>query len=132
MRLSRRSFWLCSFALTLSSSALLWTSAQAADLGPSPTPMAGQSWTGFSLGVGGGAGFLNANVDASASRSYRVGCAGDTRDCTSGVVLRDIEQESSSSFSDLGATGGFFTLQGAYDYQFAPRWRLMQTGLISA
>ena len=122
MLLSRRSIWLCLFALTLSSPALLWTYAQAADLGPSPRPMAGQSWTGFSLGVGGGVGFLNANVDASASRSDRIGCAGDTRDCASGVVLREIEQESGSSFKDLGATGGFFTLQGAYDYQFAPRW----------
>ena len=122
MRLSRRSFWLYSFALTLSSSTPLSTFAHAADLGPSPKPALGQSWTGFSLGVGGGVGSLNANVGANASRTDDVGCVGDTRDCTSGAVLREIEQGSSSSFKDLGATGGFFTLQGAYDYQFAPRW----------
>ena len=39
-----------------------------------------------------------------------------------GAVLREIDQNYSSSFSDLGGTGGFFTVQGAYDYQFAPRW----------
>ena len=38
------------------------------------------------------------------------------------MVLREIDQKFDSSFSDLGGTGGFFTVQGAYDYQIAPRW----------
>ena len=41
---------------------------------------------------------------------------------SSGVVLREINQKFDSSFSDLGGTGGLFTVQGAYDYQIAPRW----------
>ena len=122
MRLSRRSFWLRWFAFTLASSTLVSTFAHAADLGPSPKPAPGQSWTGFSLGVGGGVGFLNANVNANASRTDDVGCAPNSGGCPSGAVLREIEQGSSSSFNDLGAAGGFFTVQGAYDYQFAARW----------
>ena len=122
MRPSRRSLWLCSLALSLSSSVLPLNYAQAADLGPSPKPAPGQSWTGFSLGAGGGAGFVNANVNSNASRTDDVGCALNSGGCPSGAVLGEIEQGASSSFNDLGATGGFFTLQGAYDYQFAPRW----------
>ena len=36
--------------------------------------------------------------------------------------LLDINQNFASRLSDLGGTGGFFTVQGAYDYQFARRW----------
>ena len=107
---------------TVGASAFLATVAQAADVGPynSPTPV--ETWTGFSVGVGGGIGFLNSDVNAKASRTDGVGCAAGAVDCPPGTVLRGIDQNYSSSFSDLGGTGGFFTVQGAYDYQFAPRW----------
>ena len=64
-----------SFVMTLGASALVATVAQAADLGPyaSPTPV--ETWTGFSVGVGGGVGFLNADINAKASRTDGVGCA---------------------------------------------------------
>jgi opacity protein-like surface antigen len=95
--------------------------AQAADFEPSPTPI--ETWTGFSLGVGGGVGSLNADVNSKASRTDGIGCVPNTDGCNRpGVVLREIDQNYDSSFSDLGGTGGFFTVQGAYDYQFAPRW----------
>lgn len=84
--------------------------------------MAGQTWTGFSVGVGGGIGFLDSNVNAKASRTDGVGCATGSVGCPTGLVLREIDQNYSSSLSELGGTGGFFTIQGAYDYQFAPRW----------
>ena len=111
-----------SLVASLGASVLFATVAQAADIGPyaSPTPV--ETWTGFSVGVGGGIGFLNSDVNAKASRTDGVGCAAGSVDCPSGTVLREIDQNYSSSFSDLGGTGGFFTVQGAYDYQFAPRW----------
>ena len=37
-------------------------------------------------------------------------------------TLLDVTQSTTSNISDLSDTGGFFTVQGAYDYQFAPRW----------
>ena len=120
----------------LGASVLFATVAQAADIGPyaSPTPV--ETWTGFSVGVGGGVGFLNSDVNAKASRTDGVGCAAGSVDCPSGTVLREIDQNYSSTFSDLGGTGGFFTVQGAYDYQFAPRWVVapssMQIGPMSA
>ena len=86
----------------------------------SPAPV--ETWTGFSVGVGGGVGFVSADVNAKASRTDGVGCAPNTVGCTPGVVLREVDQNYNSSLSDLGGTGGFFTVQGAYDYQFAPRW----------
>ena len=42
--------------------------------------------------------------------------------CDLSLDLLDINQDYASSLSDLGGTGGFFTVQGAYDYQFARRW----------
>ena len=98
------------------------TFAHAADLGPLPAQAPGQTWTGFSLGVGGGVGSLNADVNSKASRTDGVGCAPNSNGCPPDVVLREIDQDYNSHFGDLGGTGGFFTLQGAYDYQFAPRW----------
>lgn len=38
------------------------------------------------------------------------------------MVLNEIDQGYNSSFNNLGGTGGFYTVQGAYDYQLAPRW----------
>ncbi len=101
--------------------ALLASLAQAADRRPPISPP-GESWTGFSVGVGGGVGFLNVDGNARASRTDGIGCATAAQECPPGIVLRETEQNYSSSFDDLGGTGGFFTLQGAYDYQFAPRW----------
>ena len=106
----------------LGASVLFATVAQAADLGSYASLAPVGTWTGFSVGVGGGIGFLNSDVNAKASRTDAVGCAAGSVDCPSGTVLREIDQNYSSTFSDLGGTGGFFTVQGAYDYQFAPRW----------
>ena len=36
--------------------------------------------------------------------------------------LLDINQSVTSNINDLADTGGFFTAQAAYDYQFASRW----------
>ena len=76
---------------------------------------------GLFLEVGGGVGSLNADVNSKASRTDGVGCAQNSDGCPPDVVLREIDQDY-NSFGNLGGTGGFFTLQGAYDYQFAPRW----------
>jgi outer membrane immunogenic protein len=92
--------------------------AQAADLG-APPPV--ETWTGFSVGVGGGVGTLNADMKSQAARTDTIGLC--FLDC--GLVsldILDINQDYASSLSDLGGTGGFFTVQGAYDYQFATRW----------
>ena len=64
-----------SLVTSLGISVLFATVAQAADMGPyaSPTPI--ETWTGFSVGVGGGVGFLNSDVNAKASRTDGVGCA---------------------------------------------------------
>jgi outer membrane immunogenic protein len=102
--------------------ALFATVAQAADNGPYASPAPVEDWTGFSVSVGGGVGFLNADVNAKASRTDEIGCSTGSVDCPLGALLREIDQTYSSSLSDLGDTGGFFTVQGAYDYQFAPRW----------
>ena len=111
----------CFAAAIITASALFANMARAADFGPSPTPV--ETWTGVSFGVGGGVGSLNADMNSTASRTDGVGCVPNTDGCNRpGVVLREIDQKFDSSFSDLGGTGGFFTVQGAYDYQFAPRW----------
>jgi hypothetical protein len=116
---------------------LFVTSAQAAGLPPPPV----QTWTGFSVGVGGGVEFFNADVNAKASRTDTVG------ECESQPItnppsldpflnapcdpsytefppkdLFSAKQSLTSNLNDLGETGGFFTVRGAYDYQFAPRW----------
>jgi hypothetical protein len=85
-------------------------------------PAQAQNWTGFSVGVGGGIGFLDSNINSSGSRTDEVGCAANSVGCPPGLVLREIDQNFSSSFRELGDADGFFTLQGAYDHQFANRW----------
>ena len=114
MRLSRRTVGSCSLAFMLASCSF----AHAADHQAAPV----ETWTGFSLGVGGGIGILNANLNQSASRTDGVGCGTNSRDCPQGVILRGADQGSNSRSNDLSGTGGLFTLQGAYDYQFAPHW----------
>jgi hypothetical protein len=109
----------------------------AGDLGP-PPPI--ETWTGFSVGVGGGVAFLNADVNSKASRTDAVGeCVGGISQPEGSVTpdhfidapcdpthviipLLDVAQSSTFNINDLSDTGGFFTVQAAYDYQFAPRW----------
>jgi outer membrane immunogenic protein len=123
MRPLRAPYWLHSIALSAVACAVSAVSAQAGDLArfPSPGPTEA-SWSGFFLGVGGGVGSLNADVNAKASRTDSIGCGPNAVGCPPDSALREIDQGSSSSFSDMGGTGGFFTVQGGYDYQFAPRW----------
>ena len=87
-----------------------------------PDSSAGSDMDGFFARSRGGVGSLNADINSKASRTDGVGCAPNSNGCPPGVVLREIDQDYNSHFGDLGGTGGFFTLQGAYDYQFAPRW----------
>jgi opacity protein-like surface antigen len=117
---------------------LFGTAAQAEGLLPAP-PV--ETWTGFSVGVGGGIAFMDADVNGKASRTDTVG------ECSSKMIhfegqplppdafidapcdpeekmrsILDLSQTSTFNINDLSDTGGFFTVQGAYDYQFAPRW----------
>jgi hypothetical protein len=119
--------------------------ARATDLGP-PPPV--ETWTGFSLGVGGGVAFMDADVNSKASRSDEVGsCWSTPIDVSSGpspgredfidrpcdpsspfgppflTQILDLSQRT-TFIDDLSDTGGFFTVQAAYDYQFAARWVL--------
>ena len=96
----------------------------AADLGPNAQPVRAQTWTGFSAGIGGGIGILNADTRSKASRRDTIGiCETDGDDCNGlSIDLLNIDQSYTSNLGDLSDTGGFFTVQGAYDYQFAPRW----------
>jgi opacity protein-like surface antigen len=82
----------------------------------------GVSWTGFSIEVGGGFASLNSNVHSSASRTDSVTIC-DLRDCGSvNLEVADLTQTYSSKHNDISDQGGFFTVGGGYDYQFAPRW----------
>ena len=115
--------------------AVLGTPAEAADAKPLD-----QSWTGFSVAAGGGAALISPQINSSDSRTDKVGT------CRSGTVEQedfsvhldnffDVPcdppgsatpvldlSEKASSRTDFDEMGGFFTAQGAYDYQFAPRW----------
>jgi hypothetical protein len=124
--------------IALGAAAVFGTTAEAAGLMPTPLPplvVPAESWTGFSVGVGGGAEFFNADVNAKASRTDTVG------ECETGPVphppnptdaeidaalvkagcapgtqtdLFSTKQSLTSNLNDLGETGGFFTVQGAY------------------
>ena len=111
---------------------------------PPPTPV--ETWTGFSVGVGGGAAFLNADVNTKAVRVDELGrCFSRTApepdeaiatgrcDLSSpfgselpfgfGPTGPFIEVNQHNQYLDnLRDTSGLFTVQGNYDYQFAPRW----------
>ena len=110
--------------ITFGASALFATGAQAADIGPYASPAPVETWTGFSVGIGGGIGILNADTRSKASRRDTIGiCETDGDDCNGlSIDLLNIDQSYTSNLGDLSDTGGFFTVQGAYDYQFAPRW----------
>ena len=105
-------------------SSLFTTTAWAADLGPYAKPTPAETWSGFSVGLGGGVGILNADMSSKASRTDTIGiCETDGSDCNGlSIDILDIDQSYTSNLGDLSDTGGFFTVQGAYDYQFAPRW----------
>lgn len=108
-----------SSALALAGLALIGQ-ARAADLGPYGAAAPIDTWTGFSVGVGGGIGILNGDLKTNAARTDTIGVC--ILDCGFTLDLLDINQDYASTLDDLGGTGGFFTVQGAYDYQFAPRW----------
>jgi outer membrane immunogenic protein len=120
MQGSKARFWVRYAALAAIGTFAVISQAQAADLGyAAPAPV--ETWTGFSVGIGGGVGTLNADMNSNAARTDTIGLCLIDCDLLSFDLL-DVNQNYSSSLSDLGGTGGFFTVQGAYDYQFAPRW----------
>jgi len=90
---------------------------------PNPIPST-ETWTGFSLGVGGGVAFLNADVSSKASRTDNVTACQDPADPATCQDFFSINQTNTSNIDGLGDTGGFFTVQAAYDYQFASEWVL--------
>jgi outer membrane immunogenic protein len=97
-----------SSAFLTTTAILLATSAMAADLLPTykapPAPtmaVAPYSWTGFYLGAGGGAAFMNVR---SSSDSF-------INDFNNGVAARGGER------SDLGKFGAFGTIEAGADYQ---------------
>jgi opacity protein-like surface antigen len=110
--------------------ALAAPAAHAADLGPPPPPPPVETWTGFSIGVGGGIAILNADVNESASRDDQIGFCHPKKkkghgDCDDHFKpFTTLSQSSKSNFDDLSDEGFFGTLQLAYDKQFAPRWVL--------
>lgn len=108
--------------------------ALAADLGAvAPEPTMAEDWTGFYVGGGGGIGFLNTDLNSSASRSDEIGFCKvkksdkEKKECEekeSGkkfAPFLTLLQSQTSSF-DLGDEGFFGTVQLGYDKQFAPRW----------
>ena len=111
-----------SVVATLGASALFATVAQAADIGPYASPAPVETWTGFSVGVGGGVGILSADVNSSAARADTIGICDLSGGCDPSLDLLVIDQSYASKLGDLSGTGGFVTVQGAFDYQFAPRW----------
>ena len=125
----------CALAVMVSL-AVLGTPAQAADSKPLD-----QSWTGLSVAAGGGAALISPQINSSDSRTDKIGrCRSGTVEqqdfsvhlenffdapCdppSSATPSLDLSEKASSRNIDLDETGGFFTAQGAYDYQFAPRW----------
>ena len=106
----------------------LTVSARAGDLGSTytvpPQIPSTETWTGFSLGVGGGVAFLNADVSSKASRTDNVTACQDPADPATCQDFFSINQTYTSNIDGLGDTGGFFTVQAAYDYQFASEWVL--------
>ena len=105
--------------------------ALAADLGVAPEPMV-EDWTGFYVGGGGGIGFLNTELNSSASRSDEISLCKVKKD---DKEKKECEKENDKKFApfltllqsqtssfDLGDEGFFGTVQLGYDKQFAPRW----------
>jgi outer membrane immunogenic protein len=94
-------------AVSIASLGLALTAAQAADIVPEPAPVA--SFTGFHVGVGGGAGYNF--YDASSSADLLV------LDDEDGEVLGELIGDTING-DDLGAWYGFGTIEVGFDYQF--------------
>ena len=120
MQQSKAQNWVRCAALAAIGTFAVIGHARAADPGHA-APARVETWTGFSAGIGGGVGTLNADMKSQAARTDTIGLCLIDCDVLSFDLL-DINQNYASSLSDLGDTGGFFTVQGAYDYQFASRW----------
>lgn len=100
------------------STALLSIAGPAIAGGPETDPFPccthASEWTGFSVGVGGGVAFLDAELSGSASRD-------DTIDVLGLVDLATLSQSNNFDTS-FGDTGYFGTVQLAYDQQVGYRW----------
>jgi outer membrane immunogenic protein len=120
-------------AAALAGTTAFGTAAQAADLLPQALPplsAPAESWTGASLAVGGGVGFMTAKVKGNASRTDTFGeCLDNVQDPCDFVPFDGEDATFISQFyqlnvSDLSADGIFGTIQAAYDWQVAPQWVL--------
>jgi outer membrane immunogenic protein len=107
------------------------TSVQAADLAPyTLPPLTVENWTGFSLGVGGGVGIFNANVNSFARRTDSVEQCTDFDEqslvCGEGgwQLNETLQNFQTLNIDDLGDEGGFGTIQAAYDLQVGTSWVL--------
>jgi opacity protein-like surface antigen len=107
-------------ALSFGPFGLSVTPVQAGGLLAPPEPVS--SWTGFSIGLGGGFESLDANVRTNASRTDSVTLCDLTACDSMRIDVLDFTQSYNSKKSSISDQGSFFTVQGAYDYQFAPRW----------
>ena len=108
--------------------------AQAADLGATVmAPTVVESWTGFYVGGGGGVGFLNTDLNSSASRLDEIGFCKvkktdkERKECEKDEKGKKFEPflsllQSQAANFNLGDEGFFGTVQLGYDKQFAPRW----------
>jgi len=136
MRTSSPRFIIPSYTLAALATVLVGTSAQAADLGPQPLPpltVPVETWTGFSVAVGGGIGIFNANVNTFASRDDSIEQCTSIASQNAEIVCNDPPgwalNETFSNFQDLsiddlGDEGGFGTIQAAYDFQVGSQWVL--------
>jgi outer membrane immunogenic protein len=108
--------------------------ALAADLGYAPPePIVEESWTGFYVGGGGGIGFLNTEMNSSASRSDALSICKVKKDDKEKKECEKKEhdkkfppfltllQSQAASF-DVGDEGFFGTVQLGYDKQLGQRW----------
>jgi outer membrane immunogenic protein len=131
---SHRRFIIPSYTLAALATVLVGTSAQAADLGPQPLPPLAvpvETWTGFSVAVGGGIGIFNANVNTFASRDDSIEqCpiaeqnAEIVCDAAGWALNETFSNFQDLSIDDLGDEGGFGTIQAAYDFQVGSQWVL--------
>ena len=93
------------------------------------------------MAAGGGVAFISPHINSSNSRTDKVGkCRSETIEAQdffvqldsffdapcdptkSATPLLDLTEGASSNNISLDEMGGFFTVRGAYDYQFAPSW----------
>jgi len=85
-------------------------------------PVSTYSWTGFSIGVGGGGAIMNADVNATGTRNGEIGFC-DPDDCgPTFFPLVGLVQTQDFDLNDSGDAGFFGTIQLAYDHQVSSRW----------